>query len=454
MERLGSGLDRDPYNGRQRNAAAENQGHMQTTSIVVPAPGSGALPVLRPGAGATFERGSMTTTSYPIHPAAEVLPMMSAQEIQALADDIRASGLRVPITVCHGHVIDGRNRLRACEIAGVPPVYEFRNDIDDVPMWVWSLNGERRHLASQEQKVLIWRKLHLMSEEVQAKLKAVKDAERKAKAEAAKAQHEVSRPYAGEKMEVVQSGPVASTPSPKPVHKSRAIIASEAKVSKTAVARAEALVKAAPDLADKVANGEMKFADAVREAKRSEVIANLESVAAVEAKAAAGVYDVIVIDPPWAMEKIERDVAPAQVAFDYPTMSEAELSAMELPAADDCHMWLWTTHKFLPVALRLLDAWRFKYVCTFVWHKPGGFQPFGLPQYNCEFAIYARRGTPSFIDTKAFPVCFNAPRGAHSEKPGEFYDVVRRVTAGRRIDMFNRRPIDGFDVWGKEAVVR
>ncbi|MFO7899032.1 MAG: MT-A70 family methyltransferase [Planctomycetota bacterium] len=192
-------------------------------------------------------------------------------------------------------------------------------------------------------------------------------------------------------------------------------------------------------------------ATAVREVKRRGLKEGLESVEAKEVKAAEGVYDVIVIDPPWPMQKIQRDCRPNQSLLDYPTMTEAELRELAIPAADDCHVWLWTTQKFLPMAFRLLDAWGLRYCCCFVWHKPGGFQPVGLPQYNAEFALYARRGSPKFLETKALPVCFDAPRGRHSEKPEAFYEVVRRVTAGRRLDMFSRRRIDGFDGWGKEA---
>lgn len=204
-------------------------------------------------------------------------------------------------------------------------------------------------------------------------------------------------------------------------------------------------------VAEKLSDGAKNYADATREIQREEITERLNEVSTREVKRLTGKFDVIVIDPPWPMQKIERDERPNQVALDYPTMTEDELAEMQMPAADDCHLWLWTTHKYLPMAMRLLNAWGMKYVCTFVWHKNGGPQPFGLPQYNCEFALYARKGTPKFIDTRAFNTCFNAARGDHSEKPSEFYDMVRRVTAGARVDMFNRRKIEGFDGWGNEA---
>lgn len=195
-------------------------------------------------------------------------------------------------------------------------------------------------------------------------------------------------------------------------------------------------------------------AKATREAKRAEKIAELEDTEARRIKEGEGVYDVVVIDPPWPMQKIERDERPNQVGLDYPTMTEEEIGAHvedRAPFADDCHVWIWATHRFLPMAFRLLDRWAVRYVCTFVWHKPGGFQPVGLPQYNCEFALYARRGSPVFVDTKALPTCFVGERGRHSEKPEEFYRLVRRITGGRRYDMFNRRAIEGFDGHGQEA---
>ena len=171
---------------------------------------------------------------------------------------------------------------------------------------------------------------------------------------------------------------------------------------------------------------------------------------------ADGPFDIVVIDPPWPMQKIDREVRPNQDAFDYPTMTPEELQAfwrdeMESRINPDCHLFVWTTQRFLPAALGFIEAVGFRYVLTFVWHKAGGFQPIGLPQYNCEFAIYARLGAPVFIDTKEFPCCFEAPRREHSRKPDVFYDMIRRVTGGSRIDVFSRETREGFAQYGNEV---
>ena len=189
-----------------------------------------------------------------------------------------------------------------------------------------------------------------------------------------------------------------------------------------------------------------------RERRRAELKDAKAAVARRNVEEFSGVYDVVVCDPPWPMETIDRDVRPRQAGLAYPTMTLDEIKAQR-PPMQDAHVWLWTTHRFLPAAFDVLAAWGVRYSCAFVWHKPGGFQPVGLPQFNSEFALYGRVGSPAaFVDATDFKTCFEAPRRAHSEKPDLFYETIRRVTSGRRLDMYNRRPIDGFDGWGLESL--
>ena len=166
----------------------------------------------------------------------------------------------------------------------------------------------------------------------------------------------------------------------------------------------------------------------------------------------AGVYSTVVIDPPWPMVKIEREVRPNQEGFDYPTMSLDDIEALPIPGllADDAFVLLWTTQKFLPSCFELLEAWGLGYRWTMVWHKPGGYQPYNSPQFNAEFVVAGTQGNPRLADAKAFPVAFEAPRGAHSEKPQAFYDLVGR-TLGLGLDMFARSKREGWAVWGDEV---
>ena len=57
------------------------------------------------------------------HPIADLFPMMVEKDFNELVDDIRQNGLHQPIVVYEGHILDGRNRYRACKLAGVTPKY-------------------------------------------------------------------------------------------------------------------------------------------------------------------------------------------------------------------------------------------------------------------------------------------------------------------------------------------
>ena len=56
---------------------------------------------------------------FKVHPAADLFPMMEAEELDRLGADIKANGLRKKIAVCQLEILDGRNRLEAMERFGI-----------------------------------------------------------------------------------------------------------------------------------------------------------------------------------------------------------------------------------------------------------------------------------------------------------------------------------------------
>lgn len=88
------------------------------------------------------------------HPAADLFPMMSDQELAELATDIRAHGLLEPIVLLDGLVLDGRNRHRACELAGVEARTVEWDGSGDPAVWVISKNLRRRHLSTSQRAMV------------------------------------------------------------------------------------------------------------------------------------------------------------------------------------------------------------------------------------------------------------------------------------------------------------
>lgn len=165
-----------------------------------------------------------------------------------------------------------------------------------------------------------------------------------------------------------------------------------------------------------------------------------------------GKYHTIVVDPPYPMEKILREVRPNQESeLDYRIMSIDEIKAFPIKQlmADDCHVYLWTTHKFLPIAFEIFKSWNIKYQCLLTWVKNVGFTPYSW-MYSTEHVLFGRVGNLELLKIGE-RVDFSAKVREHSRKPNEFYELVRRVSPEPRLDLFAREKHEGFDIWGNEV---
>ena len=365
----------------------------------------------------------------------DLIPPLADHERDGLEEDIKHFGCYTPIITWNGYIIDGHHRYEICtkhKLTFTTEEREFETQ-NDAEIWIIKTQFSRRNLQSYTRATLNF--------ELE-------------KREALKSKRGERTDLKNKDLTSVSCGTeVPRDTTKEPLRKA----AKAAGIGHNTYAKCKFIHKhGTKEQEDALHKGEVTpnevYVELKREKKREELIEKVESIEAQKAKAIEGVYDVVVIDPPWEMHRIELNERPTDVGFDYPTMSVEEIKELDIHCADDCHVFLWTTQKYLKPSFEIIESWGLKYVCAFTWHKNAGMQPLGLPQYNSEFVLYARKGTPQFVDTKDFQTCFNAPRGKHSEKPKEFYETLNRTTLGRRLDMFNRRKIEGFEGWGNESV--
>lgn len=79
---------------------------------------------------------------------------MSADDFQALKDDIETNGQREPVMLFDGMVLDGWHRYRACIELGIKPQHFTFGD-DDPVAFVESANLHRRHLTASQRAAAV-----------------------------------------------------------------------------------------------------------------------------------------------------------------------------------------------------------------------------------------------------------------------------------------------------------
>ena len=104
-----------------------------------------------------------TRALLPYHRLADLVPMMSDEELAILAKDIKANGLREPIMLYEGAILDGRNRYKACLLANVEPRTETYKEGKNPLSYVISMNINRRHLKASQYAVIAVRIANMKS---------------------------------------------------------------------------------------------------------------------------------------------------------------------------------------------------------------------------------------------------------------------------------------------------
>ncbi len=376
----------------------------------------------------------------------QLFDLLPKDEFSALKADIAKRGVLVPVEYDQdGNVLDGHHRLQACQELGIKDfptvVRRFATD-DEKEEHVVTLNVRRRHLNGEQKRR--WAEWFLRRHPDRSDRQIGRDVGLDNKTVASvrdelEAREEI--PHVSTRADSLgrQQPAEKSKPAPAPT------IFGSAQQTERAQSALLTLGDAAPA-------GQMELKEAVKLAARQREPEPVPT----PVPPPAGKYHCIVIDPPWPMQKIERDERPNQgVTLDYPVMSlediadEAHVPVRTL-ADDDCHIYLWVTHKFLPAGLDLLKAWGFNYQCVMTWRKNVGITPFSW-MYDTEHVLFGRRGDLK-LTRLGMRLSFEAPVAGHSRKPDVFYERVTEASPGPRVEMFSRVYREGFTPWGNEVI--
>lgn len=434
----------------------------------------------------------------PFHAFANVFPLIMDQEFSDLVDDIRANGLRDPIVLLDGDVLDGRNRYRALtalvetgECLGDGWGHRAGQNLDadmlepgsdnilfrsfqpeadgDALAYVISKNLKRRQLTVSQRAFAV-AELETLSHggarrgadqeanlrlETRERLAAsAQVSERSVNSAAVVRDHAVP-----ELQQAVRAGAVtvsaAADVAALPQERQAEIVSllpRDASGRLTAEAR-----KALAPVIKEVRAEKQAEKKARREDREAELGRKLQAMP--EKK-----YGIAIEDFEWDHEPWSRDSGmDRHPSNHYPTASDAH-TPEEIVArtaerfkclADDCVLYMWTTIPHEAIAHRVLELRGFKYVTQRAWFKqrPGaGRGPGYWVTGEHELLLIAVRGKVVPPATAHFPSAFSAPVGAHSEKPDQQYEHAEfHFPSLPKIELNARRTREGWDRWGYEA---
>ena len=166
-------------------------------------------------------------------------------------------------------------------------------------------------------------------------------------------------------------------------------------------------------------------------------------------------YRVVVADPPWRFfNKATRAAAEGH----YSTMAFDDVCS--LPVHRICRpnsaLFLWCPNSFLEGGIDVVKEWGFSYKLPITWCKVVK----GTTRARIGLGNYFRNSTEQLLlgirgkvkpEARNLPTWFMSPRGQHSVKPDEAYELVEAFSGGPYVELFARKRREGWDAWGDEV---
>jgi N6-adenosine-specific RNA methylase IME4 len=380
-------------------------------------------------------------TPLEFHPLANIFPLVEGTEFDELVADIKAHGLREPVVLFEGRILDGRNRYRACLAADIECRFETYQG-DDPVAYVVSLNLRRRHLDESQRAMAA------------AKLATLRD---------------------GQRADLVEGLPIGRASEllsvgERSVARAREVQERGAPELVQAVEQGKVSVSAAADIATQpieeqreiVARGEreiLRAALAIRARKGEQRrVARLQKLVEVSKGNAdlptARRWPILLADPPWRYEHQLFSSTWKDIEDHYPTLALEEICALPVAeiASENALLFLWVPAPKLAESFKVIEAWGFDYRTGLVWVK----HAIGMGNYvrqKHEHLLIARRGEIPMPATADRPVSvFEAPRREHSRKPEASYEMIEAMYPSLpRIELFARHARPGWAAWGNEV---
>ena len=363
----------------------------------------------------------------------KLIPPLTSEEFNQLEQNCLAEGIREAILTWNGFIIDGHNRYEIATKWNLDFQTKSKHfkDENEVKEWMILNQFGRRNINGYVRS-----KLALELEEV-FKLKAKENQ--------------------GSRIDICQKSDKSITPID-----TKKELAKVANVSHDTIAKVKVIEAKAPEeVKEKLSTGEVSINQAYQEIKKEEK--KIERIELIEKQIEdieqgllpelEGLFDVISVDPPWPYEGENKNITSfdsvgRRVANPYPEMSIEDIKKIDMPLMENSVVLLWTTHKFLPDAFEILKAWNLDYKATLVWNK----EKIGMGAWfrmQCEFCLVAIQGKPYWENT-TFRDILNEARREHSRKPDSFFEMIEKITIGRRLEYFSREKRNGWEVFGND----